>query len=49
MKYACIEENQGEYSVLMMCQLLEAKPSGYYAWCRREPSRRSVEDQRLKG
>jgi putative transposase len=48
-KYACIEENRGEYAVLMMCRVLGVKPSGYYAWRRREPSRRMVEDERLKG
>lgn len=49
MKYACIEESRETYSVLMMCRVLAVKPSGYYAWRRREPSRRSVDDQRLKG
>lgn len=32
----------------MMCRLLQVKPSGFYAWLRRPPSRRSLENGRLK-
>ncbi len=48
MKYACIDENRGAYPVRMMCRLLEVKPSGYYAWRHREPSRTVKENERLK-
>ena len=49
MKYACIEANREGFPVRMMCRLLEVKPSGFYAWRRRKPSRRSVDNERLKG
>jgi len=32
----------------MMCRLLEVKVSGFYAWCRRGPSRHAWDDERLK-
>jgi transposase InsO family protein len=32
----------------MMCRLLRIKPSGFYAWLRRPPSRRSLENGHLK-
>ncbi len=48
MKYGCIDENRGAYPVRMMCRLLEVKPSGYYAWRRRGPSRTAKENERLK-
>ena len=49
MKYACIDANRESFPVRMMCRLLEVKPGGFYAWRRREPSRRSVDNERLKG
>jgi len=31
-KYACIEENRGEFEVVMMCRVVGVARSGYYAW-----------------
>lgn len=30
-----------------MCRCLQVSPSGYYAWCRRKPSARQLDNQRL--
>jgi len=47
-KYECVAELRGEYPVAMMCRLLQIKPGGYYAWRRRPPSARSVENERYR-
>ena len=41
--------NQASFSVRMMCEVLGVSPSGYYAWSKRAPSRRAVENKRLLG
>jgi putative transposase len=41
MKYHFITEQQQEYPVKTMCRVLGVAVSGYYAWLRRAPSRRS--------
>ncbi len=41
MKYQFIAMHQQEYPVKTMCRVLEVAVSGYYAWLRRAPSRRS--------
>jgi putative transposase len=44
MKYQFIAMHQQEYPVKTMCRVLEVAVSGYYAWLRRAPSRRSQEN-----
>jgi transposase InsO family protein len=41
MKYQFIAEHREEYPVSIMCRVLGVAVSGYYAWLRRAPSRRS--------
>lgn len=48
MRYAFIERHRKEYPILVMCDVLDVSPSGYYAWRGRPESRRSREDRRLK-
>ena len=48
-KYEFIRNNQKEYSVQMMCRLLNVAPSGYYAWLTKPVSDRAREDRRLLG
>jgi putative transposase len=44
MKYQFIAQHQPEYPIKTMCRVLEVAESGYYAWRRRTPSRRSQEN-----
>ena len=48
MKYQCVADSRHEFPVAMMCRMLRVKPSGFYAWLRRPPSRRSQENDRLR-
>ena len=47
MKYECVADLREDYPVAMMCRLLGVTTSGFYAWLRRGPSRRSIENRRL--
>lgn len=44
MKYEFIEMHKVDYTVSAICECFSIKPSGYYAWKRREPSARSRAD-----
>ena len=48
MKYQCVADHRAEFPVSMTCRCLRIKPSGFYAWLRRPPSARTVENARLK-
>lgn len=48
MKYASIRRHDGEFTVRLMCRVLEVAPSGYYAWRGREASARVREDDLLR-
>jgi putative transposase len=47
MKYQFIAEHRHEYPVSTMCHVLEVAVSGYYAWFKRPPSRRSQQNTGL--
>jgi putative transposase len=47
MKYQFIAEHRQEYPISTMCRVLEVAVSGFYAWLRRAPSRRSQENTGL--
>jgi len=45
--YEFIAVEKAQHSITRLCRLLGVSRSGYYAWCRREPSRRHRVDQTL--
>jgi putative transposase len=47
MSYQFIAEHRHEYAITTMCRVLSVSVSGYYAWCKRSPSRHSREDAHL--
>jgi putative transposase len=42
-----IKANQAETAVRTMCAVLGASKSGYYEWCKRGPSKRALQNERL--
>ena len=42
-----VSDHQASYPIVTMCKLLGVSPSGYYAWVKRRPSRRSETDAAL--
>ncbi len=44
-----MSDHQAAYPVRVTCRLLGLSPSGYYAWRKREPSRRARENAALTG
>lgn len=49
MRYGFITRHQAIWPVRMMCRLLEVSHGGFYGWCVRGASRRTVEQARLTG
>lgn len=47
MKYACIAQHSDEFTIGLMCRVLNVSRSGFYAWCAGEPSARAVADDVL--
>jgi putative transposase len=47
MSYQFIAEHRHEDAITTMCRVLSVSVSGYYAWCKREPSRHRREDAHL--
>lgn len=47
MRFRFIQRHSGEFRVSLMCGVLQVSRPGYYAWCRREPSRRERANQAL--
>jgi transposase InsO family protein len=44
MKFRLIDASKAELPISRMCDLLQVSPSGYYAWKKRKPSRRQLDD-----
>ncbi len=44
-----MSENQARYPIATMCRVLGVSSSGYYAWAKRQPSRRAQADAALLG
>jgi putative transposase len=46
-RYAFIHQHRHQYPVTLLCEVLAVSPSGFYAWHRRQPSQRIVDNQRI--
>lgn len=47
MRFELIHAEKAHHSVQLLCRALAVSPSGYYAWARRKPSKRSRDDEVL--
>lgn len=46
--YVAAEKARGEFKATELCSAFRLSTSGFYAWCKREPSMRSKKDEQLK-
>ena len=47
MRFGFIFAQKANHSIVDLCEALEVSSSGYYAWCKRKASQRSVDDAEL--
>lgn len=47
MRYQFIDQHREQFSISLMCEVLEVSRSGYYAWQQRPVSQREMENQKL--
>lgn len=47
MRYEFIHVENANFAVRTLCRVMQVSTSGYYAWAKREPSKRALEDQAL--
>lgn len=47
MRFAFIAREKANHAVALLCRVLGVSPSGYYAWCQRDPSARAQTDTAL--
>lgn len=47
MRFHFIKRHVGQFRVRAMCRVLQVSRAGYYAWCKRKPSARAQENDRL--
>ena len=47
MRFRFIRRHAAQFRVSLMCKVLQVSRPGYYAWCRREPSRQALANQAL--
>jgi putative transposase len=48
-RYGFIASHRAQWPVRVMCRVLQVSPSGFYEWDGREPSQRSVDNEKLTG
>jgi putative transposase len=48
MTFQLIDQERAHHAVSRLCSVLNVSRQGYWAWKRRPPSRRRVDDERLK-